>query len=1215
MEIFMRNIPYACTQHRLDRALADVLHNAPFQDMSLHQINFQIFLFQDKRKLHVHSGTGSLTLPTLEIGQRFLDEYGGPLPSRSLSVDNRKILFHLSNRPPNPNIVRMVFERPYKDPAIREEMERRQELLKQGNVPLDTIQFGWECRDSVFSIEWESCFSSLVVPSLSFIDDKREVCIRIQDLSIPSLDQHRDVFIVVRYSHISYLFELSPYKSNPSDFGSMAAEVFGMFQDKELPRTRLSFLPLERHDIAVPYTSLALRLVLPSADALAQFRDLCAGAQLRSIASEQYPIDRRNLFSASAIDQLYAWERELPWTVAFQVESIVRALDVDVREMLALLPRIADMAVQHHAAYTAAFLRVFRNRVRAWWSSDADDDGVRRDETVEDCFVQAEKEHRREYTKLSSESIDANLFQCLHVTVTPTTMQLDGPFPERSNRVIRTYPSQHHESFLRVSFVEEDGMRYSFDPGLDARQFVKKRFGTILKEGLEVAGRKFTFLAYSMSALKEHTAWFMKSFDLEERPRCFIHISAQSIIASLGIFDDKTRRCPARYAARISQAVSATDQSAVKVARLTDIPDIWTEDGVYCFTDGVGKISLELAEKIWAEQQAQRKRARKSREPHPRAFQIRLQGAKGMLAVDYRLQGSVIAIRESMTKFTVQESSAVTIEIAQAFHNPMPYFLNRPLIMLLEGLGVRYEVFKRYQDAAIAEIKSSKASLLGVASLLERYGLGTSFHLPSLFNSLAKLGIHHLHGDPFWERILDSAVNHILRDLKNHARIPVPESWVLVGVCDEHGVLEEGEIYACVALSDGEKYYFEGPVLISRSPTVALGDVQIAKAIGRPQEGSPFDVEPLPNTVIFSVKGQRPLPSCLGGGDLDGDTYNLIPLNKCPDFRPRRIEPPASYPQPKRRELVHGYSTMNDVADFVVEYINSDVLGIIASNWLIIADQSTVEPHGVYDEDCQRLAQLHSLAVDYQKSGNPVPLQDIPRLKFREKPDWSAPETVDVEQSGRYYESNRALGRLFRDIDLGEVWPKLNRPRHSRKIELDDLADMLGASMFSERDRGLIEARIMEFDIRKAPPTAEEIKIVSRLYHRYVDELHGICATHVLTHRPGRSAMLTEEEAVVGTIIEKTSQPRKRKDLMSKLREKADFIVRDVRNELFAATDEEPEEALRRAWVAWKVALKMDGVFGAKSFGWIALGSVFEAVKGIEDAEKRSRGTKLGRTA
>lgn len=66
------------------------------------------------------------------------------------------------------------------------------------------------------------------------------------------------------------------------------------------------------------------------------------------------------------------------------------------------------------------------------------------------------------------------------------------------------------------------------------------------------------------------------------------------------------------------------------------------------------------------------------------------------------------------------------------------------------------------------------------------------------------------------------------------------------------------------------------------------------------------------------------MPSCLGGGDLDGDVYNLIPLNDLPEFRPTKSSPPASY-TPSERNILDRPSTMADVSDFVMEYINSDV--------------------------------------------------------------------------------------------------------------------------------------------------------------------------------------------------------------------------------------------------------------------------------------------------
>lgn len=52
-----------------------------------------------------------------------------------------------------------------------------------------------------------------------------------------------------------------------------------------------------------------------------------------------------------------------------------------------------------------------------------------------------------------------------------------------------------------------------------------------------------------------------------------------------------------------------------------------------------------------------------------------------------------------------------------------------------------------------------------------------------------------------------------------------------------------------------EPAWLEGLVLISRSPTIHPGDAQFATAIGRPPRGSVLESHPLPNVLVFSVKG------------------------------------------------------------------------------------------------------------------------------------------------------------------------------------------------------------------------------------------------------------------------------------------------------------------------------------------------------------------------
>lgn len=335
-------------------------------------------------------------------------------------------------------------------------------------------------------------------------------------------------------------------------------------------------------------------------------------------------------------------------------------------------------------------------------------------------------------------------------------------------------------------------------------------------------------------------------------------VDAKSIIRNLGSFhelsfDPQLVYCPARYAARLSQAFTATDASVSveEVEEIFYLDDIKSEDGKYVFTDGVGTMSKELAREIWTGLRATRRRARHIRDL-PRAFQIRFMGSKGMLSVDYSLTGRAICLRPSMIKFEAPESRE--IEIARAFDRPGVYFLNRPLIMLLEGLGVPYDVFKKYQDKAVSEAQRSAQSLSLAVHMLESYGLGTSFRLPSVMLGLEKLGIDNL-SDPFYRQTLEFGIHHVLRLLKNHARIPIPGAWTLVGVADAHMFLRENEIFACVKPLYGKTIFLEGPVLISRSPTIHPGDVQVVNAIGRPPLGSCFEKERLPNTVVFSVRG------------------------------------------------------------------------------------------------------------------------------------------------------------------------------------------------------------------------------------------------------------------------------------------------------------------------------------------------------------------------
>ncbi|KAF5377659.1 hypothetical protein D9615_005257 [Tricholomella constricta] len=1198
MEVFMRDVSYSVTPNQLTAELAKIFHGPRYSGFSTLPLNFHVFLFRDKRGTRQHSGSGALTLPNNDVGLKFLGEYGEESYRRlDCVVGNRRIKFSKSRREPRLEIVETIARQPYIDPKAAEEKEKRDRVLGAERVYLKTLQFGWECRDLIFSIEWEHLFENHGF--LSFDDDRRELRIKIPRTTVT-------LAIAIRFAQITALSAHTTISKEPVIYMNLAIPpAFESETNSTTPRERLAALPLEDHARVAPYTSLAIRLICSSHQELQKFRELSKVAQLHHISEMETYVERRGLFSSTVAEELQPLLRRLNWCVSFQLESLIRSLAVDMKELLDLMPHIVRLTHEKGKRYAASMLRDFGPRAMELFWSDPDGE----QETLLDLFRRAQVEFEAHSTHSKWEPTDSSLFESYHVEITPTTMRLTGPQPERSNRVIRRYQPIHHESFLRVSFIEEGRLQYRFDRDVDGPAFIRSRVGPFLLHGLLIASRKFRFLAYSQSALKEHAVWFVKPF----RDPQHGYVDAAAIISSLGSFDNLAfdqdlMFCPARYGARISQAFTATDASVTieEVEEIFPIDDIKTTSGSYCFTDGVGTISKELAVEISQALKSKRRHGR-YRKYQPRAFQIRFQGSKGMLSVDHTLSGRAICLRPSMTKF--EDPHSREIEIARAFDKPGAYFLNRPLIMLLEGLGVEYEVFKLFQDRAVQETEESAQSLSQAARMFETHGLGSSYRLPSVMLGIQKLGIDNVYWSTFYHRMLEFAIHHVLRVLKNRARIPIPDAWTLVGVADIHKFLKEGEIFACVKPTHDEVIYLEGPVLISRSPTIHPGDVQMVHAIGPPPDGSCFSKERLPNTVVFSVLGSRPLPSCLGGGDLDGDVYNVIPLNSRPEFSSiPRTYPPASYEQAKKK-LVDHPSTMVDVAEFVMEYINSDVVGIVAINWLILADQC---PQGIFDKDCLELARLHSDAVDFPKSGNPVALDRIPKLRFKVKPDWNAPETVNPN-SAQYYESNRAIGRLSRDIKLpvaSTSGGKRQRPRR-RELTVDQLSNNLKSLSVTDDDDVVaqeVEFRVSQFLDTAMVPFNEVVEHVQAIFHRYVSELRTICATYTLLN--SRSALLTEEEVVVGTIVQKTSQPRLRQDMTAKLRERTDILVRRIREELAEDDDDDRKKYLERAWLAWKVSILERKSFGGESFGWVALGAIFDAIKDIEDAqleEARSR--------
>ncbi|QRW05216.1 RNA-dependent RNA polymerase [Ceratobasidium sp. AG-Ba] len=593
--------------------------------------------------------------------------------------------------------------------------------------------------------------------------------------------------------------------------------VFGT--ERKTTRMQLSWLTFdERHKHLVEYISrnIVVKLTKNEAD---DFRKLARTARLPELRSRIILIEPSNMFTPAKLLGLRQWIAGHGWEVAFQLEKIMRNMLLSPHEFHTIRPKIDTLTRTSRTEHVVAVLLDFISRLE---------------------IIDREEENQ----------------------------DLNKPTKPRATESSVAHVSGPLEIFLRVRFTDEENSQLRWDPDVDGPEFVKRRIGGILRNGFKVAGRKFEYLGYSSSALKTHTVWFVRPFDL---PGKGIQ-NAETIIKALGDFS-RDSQYPARMGARIAQAFSSTDLS-ITVEEVIQIPDI--ERNGSLFTDGVGTISPEVAKMMWRSLINLRKRRSYFT---PAAYQVRLGGYKGMLAVDYSLEGSVICVRKSMDKF---DSPALDVEVARAFDRPGPCFLNRPLIMVLETVNeIQADIFLKLQRDAVRETQESMYDFRGASNCSK----GTS----------SGLELQHCYALGM-KTVLKNAETDILRELKHRARIPVPESWKLVGIADEFDYLKQSEIYACTRDRDGEPIYLEGPYLITRSPVIHPGDVQVVTAIGRPPRGSPFDIEPLVNTVVLSCQGERSLASCLGGGDLDGDLYDLINLSVWPELAPRKLAEPAEYP-------------------------------------------------------------------------------------------------------------------------------------------------------------------------------------------------------------------------------------------------------------------------------------------------------------------------------
>lgn len=640
---------------------------------------------------------------------------------------------------------------------------------------------------------------------------------------------------------------------------------------------------------------------------------------------------------------------KVPYCVKFQLQALIWNGNMSPLQAIGFLAHIREVLKTTDQDTVARALTKLQGAL-IFPSPDIQAWEVEIKTVIEKLNVIIKTLHKEKNSGVASERIHPNMVKIHHVAVTPCAIFLSGPKHEAKNRVLRKYEA-YTDYFLRVTFTDEDGGPVRFDFKANTDKIFHERFKSILREGIDIGGRHFAYLGFSHSSLRSQTCWFVAPFMTPDGKIW----NANSIIKDLGIFT--SIKSPSKMAARIGQTFSDTVAS-IEVPREIVIRMNDVERNDRCFSDGVGAISLSVARQIW--------RQYGSKAPkRPTVFQIRYAGAKGMVSLDSRLQGDHLCLRKSMIKF---EATGSAIEICGSGIRALPFFLNQQLIKILEDLGVPPTSFMRLQRQEIDRLRSTPDSVSKAADFLDGTHIPKAIHFPWLLRTLEKELKLSFRDDPFLRALVNLAILIRLRDLKYRARIPVPQAVTLYGVMDETGYLKENEIYCAMTNEDGKtQVLVRNNVVITRSPALHPGDIQLVNAVNINEPNHPLTL--LHNCVVFSQHGARDLPSMLSGGDLDGDLYNVIyDETLIPDL----IYEPAAYPPTEEHILDRPVET-DDIIQFFVTFMQQDQLGRIATTHQVLADQC---PAGTLHEECLLLAELHSAAVDFSKSGTPV--RDLP---------------------------------------------------------------------------------------------------------------------------------------------------------------------------------------------------------------------------------------------
>ncbi|XP_023641475.1 probable RNA-dependent RNA polymerase 3 isoform X1 [Capsella rubella] len=562
---------------------------------------------------------------------------------------------------------------------------------------------------------------------------------------------------------------------------------------------------------------------------------------------------------------------------------------------------------------------------------------------------------------------------------------------------------------------------------------------------------------------------------------------------------------PANYMARFSLILSKTkklemDMTGITFEKIDDIHchdqdnhDVLDKNGKPCIhSDGTGYISEDLARmcpiNIFKGKSIRSNNIKGTcGEDPPLLIQFRMfykgYAVKGTFLSNKKLPPQTVQVRPSMIK--VYEDQALlnfstfnSLEVVNTSNPPKMTRLSRNLIALLSYGGVPNDFFLNILRKTLEESKTIFYSERAAIKAAINYGDMDDQNTAEMI----------LVDIPLDEPHLKDRLSILLKTEKNalkEGRLPIGESYYLMGTVDPTGELKENEV--CVILETGQ---ISGNVLVYRNPGLHFGDIHVLKATY--VKALEDYVGNSKYAVFFPQKGPRSLGDEIAGGDFDGDMY-FISRNPqlLEHFKPSEpwvssSKPSKVYSGRKPSELSHEELEEELFKLFLdARFCKRDVIGMAADSWLAImdrflslGDESAKKKHKS-NKNLLKLIDIYYDALDAPKKGAKVDLP--PGLQVGTFPHY-------MEHKKKKFTSTSILGLIFDTVESQNA----EIPPPSKISKLACLEDEPVPKSYMEKCRPWYED--YKADMSQAMKETDENKknqLTNEVIQRYKQDFYG----------------------------------------------------------------------------------------------------------------------------